>query len=209
MKGSSVLVFVLILVFFSALWFVLDVNAADVELRDIDVQVIYKYEDDYDFVGYHERSKVYFQDGHLSIQPDYEQKLQALVDTDQINHQAFIIDGKEIASTHSEGVLNVCLSQRNYTAEKIPIEGFLTDSISFNYEADLDVYVDRPNVPWHKFLYMDREFRMKGDLVIKGLYDQDFVDYQIRRLIASKLIYTSYDYLHDYHNVEDLVPPRQ
>lgn len=185
---------------------VITINAAQIHLKDIDVKVIYHYEDDYEFVGYHERSMNHLEEGNLGFKINYDPLYQEIfTGEDGRNYEINFGDTIIQSINNTPDYLDICIDSKELTIEKENIK-FLNDKINFKFNGDLDAYsymLNRDSGRWferNQFTRHDRDFRVEGEFEISGIYDEEFIEYQIKRLILHKLKYTTTDYLYGYHS---------
>lgn len=189
---------------------IITINAAQIYLKDIDVKVIYHYEDDYEFVGYHERSMVHLEEGNLGLNIDYTPYYQDIADEDKGNFYQINFQDSTIKSNPKRiNFLDICLDEKKFEIQRENIS-FRKDKIIFSFDSALDVYTHLWNPhtrKWNErtqFTNHERDFRVKGEFEISGIYNEKFIRFQIERLILYKLKYTTTDYFNDYHGINGI-----
>lgn len=175
-------------------------NAAQIDVKDMDVKVIYKYPDDYDFIGYNERSRIHFEEGHIGFQNNYNTLYQEIVDGHVGKYYYVDFKDQPIETAYNDEILELCLYQNKITTEVIDT-AFLKDYIHFEFDGVIEAYTYIPDGIRREYTRYDRNFRIQGDFEIIGIYDSSFIDFQIRRLILHKLRYAADDYFVNYHGV--------
>lgn len=204
---KKVLIPFILLCFVGLLYYgnVITVNAAQIHLKDVDVKVIYLYEDDYEFVGYHERSMTHLEEGNLGFKVNYDPLYQEIFEGERgrnyvINFGDTIVQ----APSGTKDYLDICIDMKDLNIKKEKIK-FLNDKVTFKFNSALDAYSylwNRETQRWferEQFTRHDRDFKVEGHFEISGIYDDAFIEYQIKRLILYKLKYTALDYLYGYH----------
>jgi len=176
--------------------------AAEIDLKDIDVAVVYHYDDfdkENEFVGLHNRSKVHRQEGNFSLDPFYDQTLQIIADQDEGISYSIFFDEDEIQSSTEADLFEVCVYEKDFWRMKKKGSKFLTDTIYFEFDSDLEVSTKWSVLASRKPNYIGRSFRVKGEFSMSGIYNEAFIDFYIRRLILFKLKNSTNSYLLDYH----------
>lgn len=179
------------------------INAAQMDVEDMDVKVIYHYEDGDTFVGYNERSRINFEEGHIGFQNKYDKVYKTYVD-DHVGMYYYVDFGDEIVeSSHHARILELCIYQQDLKVE-ITDTSFLKDHIHFSFSGTIEAYNQDFFGQRKAFTKNERDFLVEGNFDITGIYDDEYIDYQIKRLILYKLRYTVDDYFVGYHGINHM-----
>ena len=179
----------------------ININVAEINVKDINAKVLYHYENnDEPFTGYNERAKIYFKDSFLDIKGDYLPKLKEVTQKYSNCSIDFEIEDTRIIDVKDTSQMELCLDKASLEVMKRKNNSFLTDTIYFEYESELNVLVE-PNTEHQRRSRTPRSFWLSCEFTITGLYDTDFIHYQIAQIILLKLKPIIYDYLAGYHGV--------